>query len=450
MKKEGSNKPLQPVSKGEPGSAKKVRTRRLSFQALFNDNRFVAVLAIVASIILWFVVYLQQENDITTTITNVPITINYENSMAQDLGLEIIGDVPTKVDVTVSGDRYTVMSLDENSLRAQVSLSSVMKAGTYTLKINVSQVVTTENYTITGQSTEEMQVTFDQIITRTFPIEINAPGLTASEGYLMETAYADIDYITVTGPQAELEKISRCVVTLSLERELSETLTTSGTLVFLDESGAAVDTANLKYEQEDVTVTIPIYKTKYLDLKVEFVNIPKGFPIEQLGYTLSRNSILVASPSETIDNIESITVGPIDFREIDIGKEISLDITLNAGLKNVENVNTVVVTFPSYGLTTRTLDVDNFIFENLPAGYEVSPLTAKLEGVRIVGDSSIVSEMTSEDLVGMIDLSQYSIGKGRYTVSAKIYVQGKVLAWAVGEYTVDIEVTQKEDTLTNN
>ena len=52
--------------------------------------------------------------------------------------------------------------------------------------------------------------------------------------------------------------------------------------------------------------------------------------------------------------------------------------------------------------------------------------------------------MTQEDLVGTIDLSQYSISSGRYTVSVKVYVQGKVLAWAVGEYTVDVEVTPKD------
>ena len=74
----------------------------------------------------------------------------------------------------------------------------------------------------------------------------------------------------------------------------------------------------------------------------------------------------------------------------------------------------------------------------------VSPLSDKIEGIRIVGDSSILSSMTQEDLVGTIDLSQYSISSGRYTVSVKVYVQGKVLAWAVGEYTVDIEVTPKD------
>ena len=154
----------------------------------------------------------------------------------------------------------------------------------------------------------------------------------------------------------------------------------------------------------------------------------------------------MASPSETIDNIDAITVGPIDFREIDIGTEITLDITLNAGLKNVENVDSVTVTFPSYGLTSRTMDVskDNFVIENLPSGYTVEVLTEQLEDIRIVGDTSIVNDLTAEDLMGTIDLSQYSIRRGRYTVPVKIYVQGRVLAWAVGEYSVEIEATPPE------
>ena len=450
MKKKENGAPLQPDKKeqGEQAGA-----HRLSFQTLFNDYRLVAILSLTCAIIFWFVIYLQAKPDVNRTINNVPVTINYENSMAQDLGLEIIGDIPTTVDVLVTGKRYKVTSLTENDFRAQLSLASVTKAGTYSLQIRVNRNEVSDEYSITSWTPTEIEVTFDKIVTRTFPIEINTPGLTAADGYLMETAYADIDYVTVTGPQTELDKVSRCIITIPVERELSETLTTTGALTFLDESGAAVATDNLEYDHDSVTVTIPIYKTKYLDLNVEFVNVPKGFPIEQLGYTLSRDKILVASPSETIDNIDSITVGPIDFRQIDIGTELTLDIALNAGLKNVENVGSVVVTFPSYGLTTRVLDLDNFVIENLPSGYDVSILTAKLEGVRIVGDSSIVSELTSEDLVGTIDLSQYSISKGQYTVTVKIYVQGKVLAWAVGEYTVDAQAVPKEtssETSTNN
>ena len=437
--------------KTSPTPEKKVKKekkprRPLSFQALFGNNKFVLFFSVISAVILWFAVSSQDKDDFNRTITNIPVTVNYENSIAQDLGLEIIGSIQTTVDVTVTGKRGAISSLTADDFTASVALSSVTKAGTSNLEIRVLRKKVSSEYTygIASGSPTEVTLTFDRVISRTFPIEISTPGLSASEGYLMETAYADIDYVTVTGPQSEVNRISRCVINIPTEQELSETLTTTGTVAFLDDTGAAVESENLEYDHDSVSVTVPIYKTKELDLNVEFINVPKGFPIEQLKYTLSRNSILVASPGETIDNIGSITVGPVDFRQIDIGTELTLDITLNAGLKNVENVTSVTVTFPSYGLTSRSIDLDNFVIENLPSGVTVSPLSDKIEGIRIVGDSSILSSMTQEDLVGTIDLSQYSISSGRYTVSVKVYVQGKVLAWAVGEYTVDIEVTPKD------
>ncbi len=423
------------------------KTRQpLSFQSLFNNNKFVLIFSIISAVILWFAISSQDKDDFNRTITNIPVTVNYENSMAQDLGLELIGNLQTTVDVTVTGKRGAISSLTADDFTASVALSSVTKAGTYNLEIRVLRKKVSSDYTysIAGGSPTEVTLTFDQIISRTLSVEISTPGLSAADGYLMETAYADIDYVTVTGPQTEVNRISRCVVNIPTEQELSETLTTTGAVAFLDDNGAAVESENLEYDHDSVSVTVPIYKMKEIDLNVEFINVPKGFPIEQLKYTLSRNSILVASPGETIDNISSITVGPVDFRQIDIGTELTLDITLNAGLKNVENVSSVTVTFPSYGLTTRTMDLDNFVIENLPSGVRVSPLSDKLEDIRIVGDSSILAGLTQEDLVGTIDLSQYNISSGRYTVSVKVYVQGKVLAWAVGEYTIDIEAGPKD------
>lgn len=446
-KKDAPDTPVPvPKANGTPqkGGQPEKKGGGVSIQSLFNNNKFVALFSLVCAVLLWFTVCMQQTTDFNDTVSNVPVTVSYENSMAQDLGLELIGDIKTTVDVHVTGTRYAITSLDADDFNARVSLSSVTKAGTYTLSIEVISKASSSDYTITSWSPAEVELTFDKIISRTLPLEIITPNLTAAEGYLMETAYGDFDYITVTGPQTEVNKISRCVVNIPTEQELSETLTTTGTVTLVDEMGAAVSSENIEYDHNTVTVTVPIYKTKELPLNVEFVNVPRGFPIEQLGYTLSRNSILVASPSETIDNVDAITVGPIDFREIDIGTELTLDITLNAGLKNVENVTSVTVTFPTYGLSARTLDLNNFVFENLPSGYDITTLSDSIENIRVVGDSSIIADLTQEDLVGIIDLSQYSLSRGRYTVSVKVYVQGKVLAWAVGEYSVSIDVVPKE------
>ncbi|MCI8600611.1 MAG: hypothetical protein HFE45_03350 [Oscillospiraceae bacterium] len=431
---------MKKAKSGQPEQAQK----RIELGRLFYNNKFVLILSIFLSVILWFAIYLDQKPNSNWLINGIPVSVNYENSIAQDLGLEIVGEVPITVDVTVNGKRYKIVNLDESNFRAQVSLSSVTRAGEYTLPIQVIRNESDPEYSIVSWTPSEVTLKFDKIVSKQFPVEVQAPGLTAGDGYLMETPYADVDYITIKGPQNDINQIDRVVVEIPTVRELTESLSTTGTAAFLNRDGEPVESSDLECENDTVSITIPIYRTRLLPLKVEFVNIPKGFPIDQLKYTLSRSSVLVASPSETIENMDSITIGPIDFRSIDIGSEIRLDVVLNAGFRNVENVSEVTVTFPSYGLSSRTMELQNFVLENLPAGYDVQVLSGRLSDVRIVGDSSLLASLTTEDLVGTIDLSQYSISKGQYNVNVKIYVQGRILAWAVGEYTVDIDAAVRD------
>ena len=109
-----------------------------------------------------------------------------------------------------------------------------------------------------------------------------------------------------------------------------------------------------------------------------------------------------------------------------------MDIDLKAGLKNVENVESVTVKFPTYGLSSKQLEVSNFVLENVPSGYEATVLTQRLRNIKIVGATGIVNDLNSDDLVGIVDMSQDSVKTGRYNVTVKIYCQGGVLAWAVG------------------
>ena len=424
---------------------KKMKSNGFSFQKLFDNNTLVLIISIILGVIVWFFIYGSQTPNYNTIISDVPVTVSYENSMAQDLGLEIIGEPVFYVDITVNGKKSKITKLTASDFSASVSLNTVSKAGTYTLPVQVLQNVSDPDYSVVSWNLTEVSLRFDQMVSKSFPLEVSAPYLTAEDGYLMETAYSDLDTVTVRGPQSDIEKIKRCVVVLEDDGTLTDTLITTGRVQYLDESGAAIESEYFQTEYKEATVTVPVYKTKLLPIEVEFINIPKGFPISSLNYTMTRTSILVAAPGDTVDNIESVSLGPIDFRTIDIGSEFVLDVVLNAGLKNVEQVTEVTVTFPTYGLTTETFSVSNFILENLPSGYQASVLTSSLTNVKIVGENSVMRDLESEDLVAAVDLSQIGIGKGRYNVTVKVYVQNRVLAWAVGEYKVDIQITENEE-----
>ena len=121
--------------------------RPLSFQALFGNNKFVLFFSVISAVILWFAVSSQDKDDFNRTITNIPVTVNYENSIAQDLGLEIIDSIQTTVDVTVTGKRGAISSLTADDFTASVALSSVTKAGTYNLEIRVLRKKVSSEYT---------------------------------------------------------------------------------------------------------------------------------------------------------------------------------------------------------------------------------------------------------------------------------------------------------------
>ena len=250
----------------------------------------------------------------------------------------------------------------------------------------------------------------------------------------------------VSGPQNTIRKIDRCVITLNQEEELTDFLTVTGVPILLDVNGATVDSEYLTVEPGSLEVTVPVYKTKRMDLRLEFVNIPRGFPIERLNYTLSQNGVAVAAAADIIDNQDEIVIGPVDFRTVDIGKEVTLDVTLPAGFANIENVTSVTVTFPTYGLASKSLSVpeSNFVLENIPTGFNAQVVSRGLDNVKLVGDSAVISGLSPDDLVASVDLSQVTAKRGQYTVTVKVYCQNKALAWAVGEYAVNVSLTERE------
>ncbi|MGI5892963.1 MAG: YbbR-like domain-containing protein [Candidatus Merdivicinus sp.] len=419
---------------------------KISFQSLFDNDYFVKIFALLAGVIAWFAVMISQMTDTNWTIYNVPVQINYEGSIPQSLGLQRIGDTEIMISVNVTGKNSKVQRLTPDDFNASISLNSVNKAQSYTLPIDVTKKNNDPDYQITGYSETTATLVFDKIVSKQLTVQINAPKLSAADDYIMQQPYADVENIVITGPQNEIDKIDRCVVNIDNDNEnLTENLVVTGTPVLLDEKGTVLTSEHLTIEPSVVEVTVPVYKTKKMTLQPEFINVPKGFPLDELDYTLSQNAILVAASPEIIDNQDSITIGPIDFRTIDIGKEFTLDVVLPAGYINQENVTSVTLTIPSWGLSSRTFSIPktNFVLENVPAGFEASVIQQTLSNVKIVGDSNVVEDLTADDLVVSIDLSEVTAIKGQYNVTARVYCQNSVAAWAVGEYSTTVLLTEK-------
>ena len=78
---------------------------------------------------------------------------------------------------------------------------------------------------------------------------------------------------------------------------------------------------------------------------------------------------------------------------------------------------------------------------NQPANFDVTVNTQSISNVQIVGDASIIENVSASDIVAEVDLSGSEIAAGQFKVPVNIVIPGKGLVWAKGDYAVVVVVT---------
>lgn len=226
--------------------------------------------------------------------------------------------------------------------------------------------------------------------------------------YLIRDVTVSPRSVELTGPAEEIERISQCIVEEEINEELTSSYTTTLPLKFLDADGNELQ---LEYTTSDITearVTLPILKKKEVPVTLSFINVPEGFPVNQLDFTISNETIEVAGPESNIDQYREISLGQIDIRTLDLNSTYSFSVELPTGYVNTQNIQSVLVQFDSTGMVEKNFNVTNIVVENVPLNYEVEVTTEQINDVRVIGPQSIVNGLVAGDIVATIDLSESS------------------------------------------
>ena len=154
---------------------------------LLDSRKFYLTLSILLAVLYWLVLSMADDSDIEKTIYNVPVQMDYNASVYQSFGLEIIGDEPITVDVTISGPRTVVNDVKADDLLVYPNVNSVTTSGTKTLRLVYSTVNSTARYTISHLSQEMVTLRFDKIITQKFQAQLDNSGIMVEDGYLLDS-----------------------------------------------------------------------------------------------------------------------------------------------------------------------------------------------------------------------------------------------------------------------
>lgn len=412
-------------------------------ESIFDNRTFLMVLSVIMAFLAWLFVSMDSNDTKGKTITGVTVDMQEVDESIGKLGLSTISTEQIKVSVRVEGVVYDIGNLTASDIRVYPDISKVTTAGMHTVELKGETRDSSKDVTIQEITPFSVQIKFDSLQTKTLDIKAKLSGYSALDDYLIRDVSVSPSTVQITGPAEDISRISQCVVEKDIDEELTSSYSETLPLKFLDVDGNELE---LKYVVSDVTearVTIPILKKKVVPVRLDFMNVPDGFQVDRLKFTLSNEEIEVAGPAESIDKYKEIPLGQIDIKSLELGKTETFEVKLPTGFVNTQNIQSVLVQFDSEGMIEKQFNVDNIIIQNVPLNYEVESMTQEITNVRIIGPKDVVEDMVAGDIVATIDLQESSsVSSGQVELPVKISVPKKSQVWAVGDYRAIVSISE--------
>ena len=424
------------------------KKNRLSFSDLLKDKRFMLFFSCLLAFVLWMWVAIEKSPETQRVITGVPVQINLENSVPEQLGLNVFGNSEFTIDVTVKGKKYITSSLSADDIDVIANTNYVDGSGVKTLQLKVTPKENNADYVISSYSSNYVEVYFDTYKEIELPLKgVIETELTSvvPDGCVAGDTVLSKNTVLVSGPTTEVNKVSSVTANVTIDKVLDKTTVFDPIFKIITDDGSSLEYVKLVTDETNITVTVPVLKEVVLPTTIEFRNAPSYFINNPLSYTVYPSSVKVAVPVDMIDTTEYYIVDTIDFADISGSiNTFNIDVNTNANsFKILSNISSFTVKIDASEMVSRTINVpvSNFTINNTRDDYMVSINQDKNISVKIVGKESYIDSISAENLTIVIDTTEQELNDNITTMSGDVRVMGDFPCWAVGKYDVKVKVT---------
>lgn len=379
---------------------------KAKIQNSFRNNLSLVIYSVIIAIIAWFAISMSLYPSTKTTISHIPVIIDLTGTDAADSELSVISCNVDFVEVNISGSRMEIGNLSNDNLQAKLVADKVTSAGTKKLSFEITCTDPDIDFVVESVYPKTATVVFDRYDTREFPITPETPNISFGEGQTIDVDdyVCEPNTISITGPAAQLDKISKVSAVSNKEMTLDSSYTVSSDEIKLyTEDGAAIDQEPFKFYNSNFIINIPVLTQKTVDLSVGISGAPSSFKSEFLQFNLSADSITLASKTSNIADFPNpFEVGKILLSDLDIGytKTFIID---TGNYKNMSNLESVTVTLNDENLARKEITIRDFNLTNAPDNYDFDIVTQNLT-VAVVGPKDVIDDITSGDIVADINL----------------------------------------------
>ena len=413
-----------------------MKTLFLNFFNGIKKNYKTLILAFVIACALWIVISVLTFDTISNRISGIDVLTKPTDYMTQN-NLRITSELKDKVTIQIEGKRYDISDLNADDFSAEVDLSSVRSAGTYTLPLKVTSK-SNRQLSITDTQPDQVSVTLDEIISKEFPIQGTAD-INLPSGYYLDTITTSPATITLTGSASLIDKVTRVDAQSTRHGTISDSQTTGSVISVYGASG--VISEGITFSTDSVTVSISIFKQKELPLKFSITNAPLNFDPSSLKYEIYPKTIKVASPDDSIDNISELDLGAINLSDITLDKTSYIPINLPEGYKNLSGNVRAQITWDTKDYNKLDFDVpaENISIINSPDNFDIELITNSLK-VTVIGPSERISEISAKDITVTANLLGTQLREGTQDVTISAQINGsRQSCWVSGDYRITID-----------
>ena len=165
---------------------------------LITENWTLKLISLVFALMLWFFIMGERRLEV-----NYRVPLELQNLPG---GLMVANDIPSMVDVRISGPRTLLMKVSPNDISITVDLTG-LRPGLTSLRRLEERLNLPSGLRITRLSPSFIDVRLERIQQKTVPVTISLTGEPMS-GFQVGSVRAVPDQVVIEGSEAELKNIS--------------------------------------------------------------------------------------------------------------------------------------------------------------------------------------------------------------------------------------------------
>lgn len=402
---------------------------------LLSHNLWLKLLSLLLAILLWNYV-ISTNTSITRPKTLYGLTGYVSGQTAlNSSGLALLDDPSSAlsgISVTVDAPQANYSRVSSDNVQVQLDLSNVRSAGTQEVRLRA----VTAYGRVTGIVPESITLTFEQLDSRTVPVNCQLTGESA-ENHWYNVARVNPSVVTVSGAASAVRSIASASVYMDVtDVESNSVVALPYTL--LTGAGEEVPADMLNRSTSSISISLEAYPSREIPVSNDIASVLAGKPAEGYEVTavaIQPESIVVAADSEVLDSVSVLMLEPVSVEGATQSFSAKAALTLLSDFRYVSGEEVYVnVTIAEAQVQEEAKDV-SVGFEGIADGLAAESLPAK---VILTGAQADVDAAQARGVTLTADVT--GLAAGTYQLAPR---------WDAGDYPgVALEAEELTVTLT--